>query len=250
MQCDNRREDDRYRGHGELRADQQPARVDDVGQRAGGQGQEKHRQRGCDLDRRHHHRIWIETGHQPVRRRVEHRKSDVRRRTRDQDDRERQIAENAPAPIPACGRVRIGAGLAGQQRPQRKSKNWTAKTRRNRRSNGERRAEVSRRRSSPHETEPTRKGGFWAVNPFLTAASGEPGARWLYPRRPRFDSPAGFHNGRLFGSRGRDRRTDRRARRPIGENGPPQPWQAFEFTIQPLCLDEFWRKEGADGGLA
>jgi hypothetical protein len=71
---------------------------------------------------------------------------------------------------------------------------------------------------------------------FLTAASGEPGARWLHPRRPRFDSPAGFHNGRLFGLRGRDRRTGRRLAAQIGKNGPHQPWQAFEFSIQPLCL--------------
>jgi hypothetical protein len=101
--------------------------------------------------------------------------------------------------------------------------------------------------SARNGTDPERRllGG----KSFLTAASGEPGARWLYPRRPRFDSPAGFHNGRLFGLQGRDRRTDRRLAAPIGENAASS-WQAFEFTIQPLCLDEFWRKEGADGGLA
>ena len=109
MHRDQRREDDRYRSHGKLRADQQPARVDDVGQRASRQRQEKHRQRGGDLDRRNHHRIGIETGHEPVRRRVKHRESDIRRRIRNQDDGKRQIAENAPPPFPARGRVRTDA---------------------------------------------------------------------------------------------------------------------------------------------
>ena len=117
MHGHHRCEDDRHRGHSDLRADQHPACVDDVGQRAGRQGQEKHRQRRRHLDRRHHHRVRIETGHEPVRRSVEHRETDVRGRARDQHDRERQIAENAPAPGLGYGRVRLGAGLDGQQNP-------------------------------------------------------------------------------------------------------------------------------------
>src|SRR6202042_3836579 len=60
-------------------------------------------------------------GHEPVRRGVEHRESDVRRGARDQHDRRRQIAENAPAPITRRRRVRLGGGLAGQQDPHWKS---------------------------------------------------------------------------------------------------------------------------------
>ncbi len=117
VQCDHGCEDDRYRGHRNLSPDQHAARVDDVGQRAGGQGQKKHRQRGGDLDRRHHHRIWIKAGHEPVRRGVEHRESDVGRGTRDEHDRERQIAENAPAPV-----TRL------QARPTSRWTRWTTRS--------------------------------------------------------------------------------------------------------------------------
>ena len=67
MQGDDGREHNGYRCHGKLHADQEPARIDDVGQHAGRQGHKKHRQRGRDLDRRNHHRIRIEVGHQPAR---------------------------------------------------------------------------------------------------------------------------------------------------------------------------------------
>ena len=66
-----------------LRDDQEPARVHDIGQRSGRQGQEKERQGGRDLDGGNQSRARIEAGHHPGRTRVEHRQSDARKRRRD-----------------------------------------------------------------------------------------------------------------------------------------------------------------------
>src|SRR5262249_37057994 len=77
-------------------------------------------------------------GHEPIRRGVEHGESDVRRGTGDQYDCERQIAENAPAPLTGCRRIRLRAGLAGQHNPRWKSEKAGRKYRRTPRSNGER----------------------------------------------------------------------------------------------------------------
>ena len=107
-----KREGDGDREDRRLRADQETARIDDVGERAGRQRQKEHRQRGGDLNRRHHHRVGIEVGHQPARRRVVHGDADVRQRTRNQNDGERQVAEQPG--LCADGGVRSDAGLAGQ----------------------------------------------------------------------------------------------------------------------------------------
>jgi hypothetical protein len=76
---------------------------------------------------------------------------------------------------------------------------------------------------------------------FLTAASGEPCARWLHPRRPRFDSPAGFHNGRFFGLRGRDRRTGRRLSAQSGRTGRLNPGKLLNFRSNRYV----WTSSGA-----
>ena len=115
-QCkrNNGRERDGNDHHGELSADQQSARIHEIGKRPGREGQQEQRQPSGDLDRRHHHRVRIEAGHQPAHRRVEHADADVRHGARDQNDGEREVAENAPARRHVRGRVRFDAGLAGQ----------------------------------------------------------------------------------------------------------------------------------------
>ena len=70
-------ESDRDRDDARLRGDQEPARVDDIGDRAGRQGKEKHRQGGGDLHRGNHERARIKAGHQPGGSGVEHRERDA-----------------------------------------------------------------------------------------------------------------------------------------------------------------------------
>ena len=96
MQRNNGGENDGNRHHGGLGANQQATGVHEIGERACREGQQEQRQPGGDLDRRHHHRVRIEAGHQPAHRRVEHADADVRHRARDQNDGEREVAENAP----------------------------------------------------------------------------------------------------------------------------------------------------------
>ena len=95
----------------DLRDDQQPSRINDVGQRAGRNGQKEHWRHRRDLDRGHHQRVRVEAGHQPARRRVEHRDADARDRARDQDDGKGRVAEHAPARGRDRGRGR-GRGAA------------------------------------------------------------------------------------------------------------------------------------------
>ena len=111
---DHCRERNRNRHDTRLRGDQEPARVHDVAQRAGRQGQEKQRQGRGDLDGGNHSRARIEAGHQPRRSRIEHRQPDARQRGRDEDHRERGIAEHSPARLRAQWRLRVDVQFGGQ----------------------------------------------------------------------------------------------------------------------------------------
>ncbi len=97
LQRDGRRENRGENRHQGFDEDQQPPGIDNVGERAGRQGEEEHRQGGHDLDHRDGHRAGVEAGHQPARAGVEHRKADIGDDARRPDDREGRLAERAPA---------------------------------------------------------------------------------------------------------------------------------------------------------
>ena len=71
-----------HRQHEDLRGDEEFAPVDDVGERAGGQREQEHRQRGGGTDQRHPDRRRIERGHQPAGADAGHPGADIRHQRR------------------------------------------------------------------------------------------------------------------------------------------------------------------------
>ncbi len=118
VERDEAREDRRHDDDDELDDDEQPAGVDDVGERAGRQSEQEQRQAHRHLNERDRERVGIEAGDQPAGRRVEHRGADVRNDAGGPDDGEGRMAERAPARSLGRSRLRSGIRLDAQYAPR------------------------------------------------------------------------------------------------------------------------------------